>query len=175
MHEIPIIFICQKLAALKVIYKTYQFRFFAHFVILLIYFGEKAIQMVKSLNITAVDTKAGKKSIMDKKQCEFCFCFKECPNCNAENDIAARRCHQYQAILVDPDDMLKAALKLKNSLILRCDGMQLTTGYDKKEVMVKGHLLTYYDEGGSSVSELFRLTTPVQRKVFEQHFLLLHQ
>ncbi|WGL97329.1 DEAD/DEAH box helicase [Arsenophonus sp. aPb] len=107
-----------------------------------------------------------------KKQCQFRFRFKQCPDCDAENDIAARRCHQCQAILVDPDDMLKAALKMKNSLILRCGGMQLTAGHDKKGEWLK---VTYYDEDGSNVSELFRLTTSAQRKVFEQRFLLLHQ
>lgn len=60
------------------------------------------------------------------------FRFKVCPECGAENDIAARRCHQCDHIMVDPDDMLKAALKLKDALVLRCSGMQMTTGQDEK-------------------------------------------
>lgn len=43
----------------------------------------------------------------------FVFASKTVRNCNAENDIAARRCRRCDTILVDPDDMLKAALKLK--------------------------------------------------------------
>ncbi|MFP3498992.1 ATP-dependent helicase, partial [Pseudomonas sp. SIMBA_059] len=50
----------------------------------------------------------------EREQCDFRFRFKSCPDCGAENDIAARRCHQCDKILVDPDDMLKAALKLKD-------------------------------------------------------------
>ncbi len=106
-----------------------------------------------------------------KQQCEFRFRFKQCPHCGAENDIAARRCHQCQEVLSDPDDMLKAALKLRDALILRCGGMQFTTGTDKKGEWIK---ITYYDEDGTSVSERFRLTTPAQRKAFEYRFLRHH-
>ncbi|CAK7061503.1 DEAD/DEAH box helicase [Providencia rettgeri] len=107
-----------------------------------------------------------------KQQCEFRFRFKQCPHCGAENDIAARRCQQCQEVLTDPDDMLKAALKLKDALILRCGGMQLLTGHDAKGEWLK---INYYDEDGTSVSERFRLTTPAQRQAFEFRFLREHQ
>lgn len=48
-----------------------------------------------------------------REQCDYRFRFKSCPHCGAENDIAARRCHQCHEVLVDPDDMLKDALNLK--------------------------------------------------------------
>ena len=107
-----------------------------------------------------------------KKQCDYRFRFKLCPHCNEENDIAARRCVHCNEILVDPDDMLKAALKLKGALILRCGGMQLLSGQDEKGEWLK---INYYDEEGTSVSERFRLKTPAQRKVFELKFLREHQ
>ncbi|MED5672928.1 ATP-dependent helicase, partial [Enterobacter hormaechei] len=69
--------------------------------------------------------------------------FKQCPHCGAENDIAARRCQKCDGVLSDPDDMLKAALKLKDALILRCGGMALTNGADNKGEWLK---ITYYDE-----------------------------
>nr|WP_314263869.1 DEAD/DEAH box helicase [uncultured Moellerella sp.] len=107
-----------------------------------------------------------------KQQCDFRFRFKQCPHCGAENDIAARRCQQCQEVLSDPDDMLKAALKLKDAMILRCGGMELTHGEDAKGEWLK---INYYDEDGTSVSERFRLKTPAQRKAFEYHFLRFHQ
>jgi len=107
-----------------------------------------------------------------REQCDYRFRFKSCPHCNAENDIAARRCHQCDAILVDPDDMLKAALKLKDALVLRCGGMELTHGSDEKGEWLKA---SYFDEDGTSVSERFRLKTPAQRKAFEQLFMRPHQ
>ncbi|MDX7018442.1 ATP-dependent helicase, partial [Klebsiella aerogenes] len=82
-----------------------------------------------------------------KKQCDYRFRFKLCPHCNEENDIAARRCVHCNEILVDPDDMLKAALKLKGALILRCGGMQLLSGQDEKGEWLK---INYYDEEGTS-------------------------
>ncbi|QKJ87871.1 ATP-dependent helicase [Paramixta manurensis] len=108
----------------------------------------------------------------ERRQCDYRFRFKHCPQCNAENDIAARRCHQCDVVLVDPDDMLKAALKLKDALILRCGGMTLAAGGDEK-----GEWLTvnYFDEDGTRVSERFRLQTPAQRKAFEQLFMRPHQ
>nr|WP_154324724.1 DEAD/DEAH box helicase [Pantoea sp. 201603H] len=107
-----------------------------------------------------------------REQCDFRFRFKNCPLCNTENDIAARRCHHCDAILVDPDDMLKAALKLKDALVLRCGGMQLTHGNDENGEWLKAE---YFDEDGNSVSERFRLKTPSQRKAFEQIFMRPHQ
>ncbi len=91
------------------------------------------------------------------EQCDFRFRFKNCPQCNAENDIAARRCRECDTILVDPDDMLKAALKLKDALVLRCSGMPLQHGGDEKGPWLK---ITYYDEDGADVSERFRLRDP---------------
>ena len=108
----------------------------------------------------------------EREQCDFRFRFKSCPDCGAENDIAARRCHQCDKILVDPDDMLKAALKLKDALVLRCGGMTLEQGRDAKGEWLKA---TYHDEEGTSVSERFRLQTPAQRKAFEQLFMRPHQ
>ena len=67
--------------------------------------------------------------------------------------------------------MLKAALKLKDALVLRC-GMELQSGRDDKGEWLKA---TYYDEDGTSTSERFRLQTPAQRKAFEMLFLRPHQ
>ncbi|NDJ57051.1 DEAD/DEAH box helicase family protein [Enterobacteriaceae bacterium 4M9] len=106
-----------------------------------------------------------------REQCDYRFRFKNCPNCNAENDIAARRCHQCDQVLVDPDDMLKAALKLKDALVLRCSGMALAHGSDEKGPWLK---VTYYDEDGADVSERFRAQTPAQRTAFEQLFIRPH-
>ncbi len=106
-----------------------------------------------------------------REQCDYRFRFKNCPQCNAENDIAARRCHRCEHVLVDADDMLKAALKLKDALVLRCSGMTLQQGSDAKGDWLK---VTYYDEDGADVSERFRLQTPAQRTAFEQLFIRPH-
>lgn len=107
-----------------------------------------------------------------RQQCDFRFRFKVCPHCGAENDIAARRCHQCDEVLVDPDDMLKAALKLKDALVLRCSDMSFEQGQDAKGEWLK---ITYHDEDGAEVSERFRLHTTAQRHVFLQQFLRVHQ
>lgn len=106
-----------------------------------------------------------------RQQCDFRFRFKSCPQCNAENDIAARVCHQCQCVLADPDDMLKAALKLKDALVLRCAGMTLLPGQDNRGEWLR---VTYYDEDGSDVSEQFRLQTAAQRHIFELLFIRHH-
>ncbi|WP_225087770.1 DEAD/DEAH box helicase [Pectobacterium colocasium] len=107
-----------------------------------------------------------------RQQCDFRFRFKVCPHCGAENDIAARRCHQCNEVLVDPDDMLKAALKLKDALVLRCSGMSFEPGQDAKGEWLK---IIYHDEDGAEVSERFRLHSTAQRHVFLQQFLRVHQ
>jgi len=106
------------------------------------------------------------------EQCSFRFRFKTCPDCGAENDIAARRCHGCQALLVDADDKLKEALKLRDARVLRVGGMQL-------EATVNGRGLsrlkvTYHDEEGVTLAEWFALETPAQRGAFAAVFLRDH-
>ncbi|MCE2573104.1 DEAD/DEAH box helicase [Motilimonas eburnea] len=95
--------------------------------------------------------------------CDFRFRFKNCPNCNAENDIAARVCHECQQPLVDPDDKLKAALKLKDALVIRCAGMVCSEHKGKLKI-------TYFDEQGLELEEYFDLANQGQRFIFNQQF-----
>ena len=99
----------------------------------------------------------------ERQQCDYRFRFKECPHCGAENDIAARRCHQCQQAVIDPDDKLKDALNLKDALVLRCAGV--TFAEDKKRLKV-----IYHDEQGVEVSESFDLNHKGQRHVFNLQF-----
>src|SRR5690554_560421 len=106
------------------------------------------------------------------EQCSFRFRFKVCGECGAENDIAARRCHGCQTLLVDADDKLKEALRLRDARVLRVAGMQL-------EATVNGRCLarlkvTYHDEEGVTLSEWFALETPAQRGAFAAAFLRDH-
>ncbi|MCL5426445.1 MAG: DEAD/DEAH box helicase [Gammaproteobacteria bacterium] len=106
------------------------------------------------------------------RQCEFRFRFKVCEECGAENDIAARRCHGCEKLLVDADDKLKDALKLKDAKVLRVSGMQLeatTNGRGLPRLKV-----TYHDEDGTHLAEWFALETPAQRRAFYAAFLRYH-
>jgi DNA repair protein RadD len=47
----------------------------------------------------------------DLIQCGYRWTFKECPHCNAENDIAARYCSECKGEIVDPNEKLKAAYR----------------------------------------------------------------
>ena len=110
--------------------------------------------------------------LVDGQQCSFRFRFKVCGDCGAENDIAARRCHGCDTLLVDADDKLKQALRLKDARVLRVAGMQL-------EATVNGRGLprlkvTYHDEDGATLMEWFALETPAQRGAFAVVFLRTH-
>ncbi|MFP4137254.1 MAG: DEAD/DEAH box helicase [Halomonas sp.] len=114
-----------------------------------------------------VEDEAGKRS-----QCDFRFRFKVCRGCGAENDIAARRCHGCRTLLVDADDRLREALRLRDARVLRVAGMQL-------EATVNGRgmarlKVTYHDEDGTTLSEWFALETPAQRGAFAAAFLRDH-
>ena len=98
-----------------------------------------------------------------REECDYRFRFKECPNCNSQNDIAARVCQSCHKDLVDPDEQLKAALKLKNAMVLRCSGMTFESAKGKLKVI-------YYDEDGAEVSELFDFTNDKQKQVFNNEF-----
>ncbi|WP_231489550.1 DEAD/DEAH box helicase [Billgrantia saliphila] len=107
-----------------------------------------------------------------RQQCDFRFRFKVCDSCGTQNDIAARRCHGCQTLLVDADDKLKEALRLRDARVLRVSGMQL-------EATVNGRGLprlkvTYHDEDGVTLAEWFALETAAQRAAFSAIFLRDH-
>jgi DNA repair protein RadD len=99
----------------------------------------------------------------DKISCDYRFRFKECPHCGAENDIAARQCGDCQQAVVDPDDQLKAALRLKNAMVIRCAGVVFTQ--DKTRLKI-----TYVDEDGLELKESFDMAHSGQRAVFNRFF-----
>ncbi|MBD1389317.1 DEAD/DEAH box helicase [Neiella sp. HB171785] len=108
-----------------------------------------------------VDTEEG------QQQCQFRFQFKQCGHCNAENDIAARQCHQCGEILIDPDDKLRQALNLNDRMVIRCAGMSATTDGDILR-------LSYHDEDGAELSERFDWSSDKQRRVFLNEFRRSH-
>ncbi|MFM2484120.1 DEAD/DEAH box helicase [Celerinatantimonas yamalensis] len=97
-------------------------------------------------------------------QCDYRFRFKQCPHCMEENDIAARRCQHCGYQLIDPDDLLKRALSLKDAMVIRCCGMHFSK---KKEALV----IQYFDEDGAQLQEQFYLAKPASRKKFYALFL----
>ena len=96
-------------------------------------------------------------------ECDYRFVFKECPQCNAQNDIAARQCHQCEHLLVDPDDKLKDALKLSDRMVIRCSGMSFSEHNGSLKV-------TYFDEDGAELKEFFDLSSEKHRKTFNDLF-----
>ncbi len=97
------------------------------------------------------------------EQCDYRFRFKECPHCGGENDIAARNCHQCKKAIIDPDDQLKDALKLKDAMVIRCAGITLNGNHSKLRI-------TYHAEDGEELSESFDFRKPAQRNIFNKLF-----
>lgn len=111
-------------------------------------------------------------ALESRRQCTFRFRFKVCEQCGGENDIAARACGHCGERLVDPDDKLRDALKLRHAKVLRVSGMQLeatTNGHGVPRLKV-----TYHDEDGETLNEWFGLETPAQQHVFDRVFLRQH-
>ncbi len=101
------------------------------------------------------------------EQCDYRFRFKECPHCGSENDIAARNCHQCKKAIIDPDDQLRDALKLKDAMVIRCAGITLSANHSNNASKLK---VTYHAEDGEELSESFDFGKLAQRKVFNQLF-----
>ena len=98
-------------------------------------------------------------------QCTYRFRFKHCPHCNQENDIAARQCQHCSEKLIDPDDILRKALNLKNNKVLRCAAITPQIIWADKCLKV-----TYHDEDGLTLSEIFRFNVKNSRQTFNQLF-----
>ncbi|WP_404364488.1 DEAD/DEAH box helicase [Marinobacter sp.] len=101
------------------------------------------------------------------QQCDYRFRFKECPHCGGENDIAARNCHQCHKAIIDPDDQLRDALKLKDAMVIRCAGITLGAYASRTGSKLR---ITYHGEDGEELSESFDFSRPAQRQVFNRLF-----
>lgn len=108
----------------------------------------------------------------EREHCNYRFRAKYCGECGADNDIAARICHECDATLVDPDKKLKDALNLKDALVFECLEMDLNVLKDDKG---KSQLkVTYRGENQAQVHEFWSLTTKKQKQNFKDQFVRPH-
>lgn len=104
--------------------------------------------------------------------CGYRFKAKFCPDCGAENDIAARNCGECGLVLVDPDKKLKEALSLKDALVLYVTRMQLQNHQNKEG---KSSLkVSYFDAQGAEIAEYWSLQTKAQKQKFLNLFVPPH-
>ncbi|GAK20574.1 LOW QUALITY PROTEIN: DNA or RNA helicase of superfamily II [Vibrio sp. JCM 19052] len=113
----------------------------------------------------------------EREHCGYRFRAKYCGECGADNDIAARICHECDATLVDPDKKLKEALNLKDALIFECTEMDLSVfkssdGKSQLKVTYSGE--TYQGEGNALVHEFGSLNTKKQKQTFKDQFVRPH-
>ncbi|PTP90875.1 ATP-dependent helicase [Vibrio splendidus] len=108
----------------------------------------------------------------EREHCNYRFRAKYCGECGADNDIAARICHECDATLVDPDKKLKEALNLKDALVFECLEMDLNV---LKDDTGKSQLkVTYRGENQAQVHEFWSLTTKKQKQNFKDQFVRPH-
>ncbi|MDQ2189555.1 MULTISPECIES: DEAD/DEAH box helicase [unclassified Vibrio] len=108
----------------------------------------------------------------EREHCGYRFRAKYCGECGADNDIAARICHECDTTLVDPDKKLKEALNLKDALVFECIEMDLNV---HKDASGKAQLrVTYRGENDAQVHEFWPLTTKKQKQVFHDQFVRPH-
>ncbi|HGF4964093.1 TPA: DEAD/DEAH box helicase [Vibrio parahaemolyticus] len=113
----------------------------------------------------------------EREHCGYRFRAKYCGECGADNDIAARICHECDATLVDPDKKLKEALNLKDALIFECTEMDLSVlksndGKSQLKVTYSGE--PYKGEGHALVHEFWSLNTKKQKQTFKDQFVRPH-
>ncbi|ODX76829.1 ATP-dependent helicase [Vibrio parahaemolyticus] len=113
----------------------------------------------------------------EREHCGYRFRAKYCGECGADNDIAARICHECDATLVDPDKKLKETLNLKDALIFECTEMDLSVfksndGKSQLKVTYSGE--PYQGEGHALVHEFWSLNTKKQKQTFKDQFVRPH-
>ncbi|MCC4831464.1 DEAD/DEAH box helicase [Shewanella sp. 10N.7] len=102
-----------------------------------------------------------------KHQCDFRFRSKSCPDCGAENDIAARICQTCQSTLIDPDKRLKQVLSSQHHHLFKCQEMQLVAEGNKL-------IVQYFDIDANDFKQTFRMETPAQRRALFAIFVAPH-
>ncbi|HCE2439198.1 TPA: DEAD/DEAH box helicase [Vibrio parahaemolyticus] len=113
----------------------------------------------------------------EREHCGYRFRAKYCGECGADNDIAARICHECDATLVDPDKKLKEALNLKDALIFECTEMDLSvfkSNDGKSQIKVTYSGEPYQGEGHALVHEFWSLNTKKQKQTFKDQFVRPH-
>ncbi len=108
----------------------------------------------------------------EREHCGYRFRAKYCNECGADNDIAARICHECDTTLVDPDKKLREALSLKDALVFECREMQFSVHKDSSG---KNQLkVTYTGDNHAQVHEFWPLSTQKQKLTFHQQFVRPH-
>lgn len=107
-----------------------------------------------------------------REHCDYRFRAKYCPECGADNDIAAKICHQCDATLVDADKKLKDALNLKDALVFECKDMIL--GVHKNSKGYSQLKVTYVGDENAQVHEFWDLRTQKQKQIFHAKFVQPH-
>ncbi|WP_019613848.1 DEAD/DEAH box helicase [Psychromonas ossibalaenae] len=108
----------------------------------------------------------------ERTVCGYRFRAKFCELCGADNDIAARRCHDCDHVLVDPDKKLREAMKLKDALIMRCVDLRLEAGKNK---FGKPQLkVTYISDQDAEINEFWQLSTKAHKSEFLNKFIRAH-
>ena len=105
-------------------------------------------------------------TVESEETCDYRFRFKNCPDCDAENDIAARVCQSCQKDIIDPDELLKKALNLKDAKVIRCAGIKVEINEKENKLLIR-----YFDEDANELTENFNLNQPSRRKNFQQEFV----
>lgn len=107
-----------------------------------------------------------------REHCGYRFRAKYCPDCGADNDIAARVCHECDATLVDPDKKLREALNLKDALVFECQDMRLSV---HKDTSGKNQLkVTYLGNDDAQVHQFWSLNSKKQKETFYNQFVRPH-
>jgi DNA repair protein RadD len=106
-------------------------------------------------------------NVNNEIQCDFRFRSKACPDCGAENDIAARICQNCNSTLIDPDKRLKQVLQSQHHHLFKCQQMLFTQ--DKNCLVIQ-----YIDIEGNDFKQHFKFDTSPQKKAFYAAFVLSH-
>lgn len=104
--------------------------------------------------------------------CGFRYRFKNCDNCNTENDYGASHCRECGSAFVDDATKIKEAMADRNTHVMRPDSMIFECKRDKKgreRLEIK-----YYDLNAQHLSEIFFFENSNDSKVFYYNFIRMH-
>ncbi|MGB0894974.1 MAG: DEAD/DEAH box helicase family protein [Parashewanella sp.] len=102
-----------------------------------------------------------------EQQCDFRFRSKSCPDCGAENDIAARICQTCQSVLIDPDKRLKQVLSQQHHHLFKVQDMLLSAEGNTLKVQ-------YIDIEGNDFCRFFKMESKAQIKALFALFVFPH-
>jgi DNA repair protein RadD len=110
-----------------------------------------------------------------KSRCDYYFQFIQCSECDAKNDIAARKCRLCSAEIIDPNRKLNLFSKTSEIIKAKVDGCKYYIHIVRASLIITVvYTCLDIDDRAYRITEYYNLSTKLSRNICYAKFIKLH-